>query len=574
MQIVVPMSGFGSRFTAAGYQLPKPLIDVDGLPMIAHVVRMFPGDHDFIFICNQEHLANPDLHMAATLRAYAPGCKIIAVSEHNLGPVQAVLMAEDALDSDKQTIVNYCDFCCYWDFSDFSAFVEAADCDGCVPAYRGFHPHSLGSTYYAYIREEGGWINEIKEKSPFTEDPMNEYASSGTYYFRSGRLCLELFKLQVLRGMLTNGEFYASLAYNLFAERGLRAAVYELQHFMQWGTPEDLHEYLTWSKVFRRLIADNGAQARHRGAVLLPMAGLGQRFSDANYTTTKPLITVSGRPMVIQAMRDLPDAPVKKFVMRRDISQIEDITVKLRSTFIGSQFELLEHPTDGQAITCQIGAKGLNESEPVTIGSCDNGIIYDVDRFARILENPEDLDVVVWTVRGHPDAIRRPEQFGWVEVDTAGLIQEVIVKGRPSDPRTTPMITGTFTFRKLAYFHQAAAMLVSRDGRVRGEFYVDSLIEDCLNLGLKVGVFEVECYVGWGTPNDLRTFEYWQSCFHKWDGHPYRLEKDSRVPAAAISTLESRYARWPQRDAPRALECFDHERSNSGPGRLLRIFGR
>lgn len=53
MQIIIPMSGFGERFRRAGYDVPKPLIEIDGMPIIAHVIDMFPGEHDFIFICNQ-----------------------------------------------------------------------------------------------------------------------------------------------------------------------------------------------------------------------------------------------------------------------------------------------------------------------------------------------------------------------------------------------------------------------------------------------------------------------------------------------------------------------------------------
>ena len=43
VQIVLPMTGLGKRFRDAGYTDPKPLIDVDGKPMIEHVVSLFPG---------------------------------------------------------------------------------------------------------------------------------------------------------------------------------------------------------------------------------------------------------------------------------------------------------------------------------------------------------------------------------------------------------------------------------------------------------------------------------------------------------------------------------------------------
>ena len=32
MQIIIPMSGFGERFRKVGYEVPKPLIEVEGRP--------------------------------------------------------------------------------------------------------------------------------------------------------------------------------------------------------------------------------------------------------------------------------------------------------------------------------------------------------------------------------------------------------------------------------------------------------------------------------------------------------------------------------------------------------------
>ena len=61
---------------------------------------------------------------------------------------------------------------------------------------------------------------------------------------------------------------------------------------------------------------------------------------------------------------------------------------------------------------------------------------------------------------------------------------------------------------------------------VNGEYYIDSAINDAISLGLKCVVFEIDYYICWGTPNDLRTFEYWQSCFNGWEGHPYLIKND------------------------------------------------
>lgn len=541
MQIIVPMSGFGERFRSAGYPVPKPLIEVDGKPIIAHVIDMFPGETDFLFICNEDHLAEPAYRMAEILKQYCPTGGIIGIESHKDGPVGAVLQASEWVKPDSPVYVNYCDFTCFWDWPDFKRFVAETRCVGAVPAYRGFHPHSLGSTYYAYIRESGLWLTDIQEKQPFTDNPFDEFASSGGYYFDSGKRCLDTFASVVDQKLTVNGEYYVSLAYKVLAQQSLPVAVYDIQHFMQWGTPQDLEEYKGWSSAFRRLAVDDARRARQAGSVLVPMAGFGKRFADAGYPLPKPLIPVSGRPMVIQATRDLPDAPATRFVLRKDLLNVDEIEQKLRTSFVGASTLVLDAGTDGQATTCALGIEGLDLDAPVTIGACDNSMLYDTAAFEREI-GQGDADLLVWTIRGHADGRMRPQMFGWVMLDDNGAVTGVRVKQAPDDPATAPMIVGAFTFRRAADYLRAYAHLRERDARVNGEYYVDSLVDDALALGLKVSIFPIDHYLGWGTPNDLKIFEYWQSCFHKWASHPYRIEKDRRIPRAAVDTLTQRFA--------------------------------
>lgn len=85
MQIVIPMSGFGDRFRRAGYTIPKPLIEVDGKPIIGHVIDLFPGEKEFIFICNEEHLSDPQYRMGEILIRLCPSGRIVGISPHKLG---------------------------------------------------------------------------------------------------------------------------------------------------------------------------------------------------------------------------------------------------------------------------------------------------------------------------------------------------------------------------------------------------------------------------------------------------------------------------------------------------------
>jgi NDP-sugar pyrophosphorylase family protein len=554
MQIIIPMSGFGERFRRAGYEVPKPLIEIDGKPIIAHVIDMFPGEHDFIFICNQDHLSNPVYSMEAILKQLCPTGRVIGIAPHKLGPIHAVRQIDDIIDHARPVVVNYCDFTCYWDWHQFKEDMVASKCDGAIPAYKGFHPHTLGITNYAYMREKDGWVLDIQEKQPFTNNRMEEYASSGTYYFASGKIMSDAFRTTIEQDINVGGEYYVSLAYKPLLAKKYRIAVYPLQHFMQWGTPNDVVEYKGWSSAFRRMGEPQPPVLKAMGALVVPMAGMGQRFANEGYDVTKPLIPVSGKPMVMQAVNDLPPAIRHVFVLRSDMPGHQEISITLKHVYPNAVIVAIPNVTEGQACTALIGLDALereigNVSAPITFGACDNGALYDAATFEALVDNP-DVDVIVWGVRGHANAVRHPQMFGWIDAEN-GVIRRISVKIPLNFPATDPIILGTFTFRRAEDFRKVVERLITRDGRVNREFYIDSCINDAIELGLRCRLFEVDSLLSWGTPNDLRTFEYWQSCFHKWASHPYRLQNDASISQSALESLEKRYSAFSEIEVDR-----------------------
>ena len=97
-------------------------------------------------------------------------------------------------------------------------------------------------------------------------------------------------------------------------------------------------------------------------------------------------------------------------------------------------------------------------------------------------------------------------------------------------------IVAAFFFRRAATFLEGVEALVAANRRVNGEFYIDSLMGLLAEQGKRVFVFEVR-YESWGTPNDYKTYRYWQSYFHKANTHPYTIQRDPQVPEEAIKNL-------------------------------------
>ena len=114
----------------------------------------------------------------------------------------------------------------------------------CFVCLFGFHPHYINPAPYAYTRNHQHNVLEIKEKASFTKYREEEPAASGTFYFSSGKLLLESCNWLVKNDQKINGEFYVSLLFNYFPSRKLRTLTYFIKHFMQWGTPIDLEEFI------------------------------------------------------------------------------------------------------------------------------------------------------------------------------------------------------------------------------------------------------------------------------------------------------------------------------------------
>jgi len=247
MKVIIPMSGLGSRFIAAGYKDPKPLIKVHGKPIIEWVVKMFSPDDQFVFICRDEHIQNTNL--AAELKRIKPEADIISIENHKRGPVYAVSQIFDKIDNSEPILISYCDYYMRWNYEGFKKAVLKPEIDGSVPCYQGFHPNLLPKkNLYAGCRvDENNFLLEIREKFCFTEDKSQSLHSPGVYFFKNGEVLKKYCQMALDEDLSMNGEYYVSLVYQLMLRDNLKIYVHDkVDYFCQWGTPQDLQEYEFW----------------------------------------------------------------------------------------------------------------------------------------------------------------------------------------------------------------------------------------------------------------------------------------------------------------------------------------
>lgn len=531
MYVIIPMTGYGSRFVAAGYKELKPFIPIMETPIIEWIVkRMYPADTDFIFVCRGEHLSE-DPAMRERLMALAPAAKIVAIENWvKKGPVYDVLRAyrelkdSGQIDVNAPCIINYCDFYMTWDFQGFADMAKERNCDGSVPCYTGFHPNLLPQkNYYAScLTDEEDNLIEIREKYSFEEDKTKAKHSPGVYYFKNGGI-MEKY-CQILtehEECAINGEFYASLPYNFMVRDGLKVWVpTNVEYFCQWGTPEDMEEFVYWTDLIRQtaggsLVQDQAEQETvSAGKVLIPMAGAGQRFAQAGYTVHKPAIMTIDRkdgiekPMVVCATKDLPGVRQdggNVIYVDRTFHREDGVEDAVRQYYPKAQFITIDHLTQGQACTCMLAEAYLDPEEPLLIAGCDNGMDIDTEAFQSLTQ---ECDCIVFTYRHNEAVLANPNAYGWMIADNQGNITGTSIKKAISDtPMEDPAVVATFWFKKSRIFLEATAKMIEEDDRINGEFYVDQTVKHVLDLGYRAKIFDIDRYVGWGTPADYEGYQ-------------------------------------------------------------------
>ena len=514
MKILIPMAGKGQRFLEAGYTIPKHLITVDDKPIIEHIVNNFSKDDYFIFGCNEEELKNIDI--VKLTKKIAPKNQIVSMPYKKGGPIYGLSIMKNHIQDDEPIIVNYCDFSWVWNYDDFKRKVVESNCDGAIVCYTGFHPHLLGTNKYATVDENGLWMKEIREKYSWHKKNTDDYSSSGTYYFKKGIFIKKyLNELEKRDELKMNGELYVSQLFQFMKEDGLNILIYEIPYMLQWGTPEDLEEYLYWSDYFRTERKLKDKSQTYSMNILIPMAGLGQRFTQEGYKLPKPIIEIDKCPMVLLATKSLPAGKKYTFIVRDEFINNYNISKILKDNFPEVQIFSTPTVTEGQASTALLAKSSINNDTALLIGACDNSLVLNHERFKKLTSNSSKVDALIFTFRKNPAVNRNPKMYGWVRIDSNQKAINVSVKVPiSSTPINDHAIVGTFWFRKGKYFVENTEEMIKANDRINNEFYIDNCMNYLIKNGLNVYVFEIDKYICWGTPNDLKTYEYWSKYFN------------------------------------------------------------
>jgi HAD superfamily hydrolase (TIGR01509 family) len=232
LNVLIPMAGAGSRFQAAGYTFPKPLIEVKGKPMIQVVVENLNIDANFIYVVQKEHREKYNLD--TLLNLITPGCKIVETDGMTEGAACTALLAKEHIDVEAPLFFANSDQFVEWDSNEFLYKMNETNADGGIVSFKATHP----KWSFAKV-DENGLVTEVAEKNP-----ISDIATVGYYYWKHGSDFVKYAEQMIEKNIRVNNEFYVCPVFNEAIADCKKIKTFDIPKMWGIGTPEDLDVFL------------------------------------------------------------------------------------------------------------------------------------------------------------------------------------------------------------------------------------------------------------------------------------------------------------------------------------------
>ena len=240
ISVVIPIAGAGKRFTDAGYDKPKPFIDVLGKPMIVQVMENLKlKEARYVLIARQEHLQKERKIVESIENNY--NAVFIPIEKLTEGAACTVLFAHKLINNETPLLIANSDQIVDMRIHDFIEDCLKRNLDGSILTF--VDPEKNPKWSFARL-DDNQLVTEVREKMP-----ISEYATVGIYLFRQGKYFVEGALDMIIRNDRVNNEFYVCPVYNFLLKDHRKIGIYniKLEQMHGIGTPEDLKSYI---KIF------------------------------------------------------------------------------------------------------------------------------------------------------------------------------------------------------------------------------------------------------------------------------------------------------------------------------------
>lgn len=239
----MPMGGGGTRFGNKGFNLPKPLIELQGKPFFYWAVQSiakFVHVQSLTFIVLQEHIDR--FQIDKIIMGFYPFAKIIIIPHVLNGAVLTCLEGIKAIDDNYPILFNDCDhaFICK-KFYNFMTYDDVSRVSGALLTF------SSDSSNYSYVH-----FNEAQEVIGTVEKKVVSHeAICGAYYFKNSNTFRDAATKYLLH--CSYKEFFMSGVFNEIISPGNTIITFQTDEHISFGTPEE-YELAVTDKRLEKLL--------------------------------------------------------------------------------------------------------------------------------------------------------------------------------------------------------------------------------------------------------------------------------------------------------------------------------
>ena len=236
---LITLAGDGSRFAVEGNNLPKPLIPVNGIPMIYRAVDCLPKADKYVFVCKLDHIERFDLDKKLIER-YG-NVEIITVDKTTMGQACTAELGilNSSINDEDEILISSCDYGLSWNKNQYNDIKSLSD----IVVWSTIHNKSFAKdpSSYSWIETSGSELNKVYVKQSKYKDPYNEHAIVGTFYFKKAKYFTDAVKTLYKKNITSNNEFYIDNMFNVI--ENLTVNIFDVDKYQCWGTPKDLKNY-------------------------------------------------------------------------------------------------------------------------------------------------------------------------------------------------------------------------------------------------------------------------------------------------------------------------------------------
>lgn len=234
--------------------------------------------------------------------------------------------------------------------------------------------------------------------------------------------------------------------------------------------------------------------------IVIPMAGMGSRFSLAGYKKPKPFIDVLGVSMIERVLENLyiPNAKFFLITRKEHIKQENKTILKIKKKY-NVTFILIDKITEGTACTVLFAKSFIDNNQPLIIANSDQIIEYSFKDFIKNAKTRNLSGSILTFI----DDSKNPK-WSYAKVNKKNIVVEV----REKMPISKYATIGIYFFKKGSDFVDGAIEMIINNDRVNNEFYTCPVYNYLIKNKHKVGIYDIPrtCMFGTGTPEDLNNY--------------------------------------------------------------------